>query len=64
MILKLIACLLWFIIIPECVGLGLLNFKKENKSMIFALVIGYILGLAIFQLLAIQKKNLHLKLTN
>lgn len=63
MILNLIACILWFIIIPECVGLGLLNFKKENNSMIFALVIGYILGFALFQLLAIPMIFLHLKFT-
>ena len=63
MVFKLIACLLWFIIIPECVGLGILNFKKENKSMIFALVIGYIFGFAIFQLLAIPMIFLHLKFT-
>lgn len=63
MVLKLFACLLWFIIIPECIGLGLLNFKKDNKSMIFALIIGYIFGFASFQLLAIPMIFMHLKFT-
>ncbi len=63
MILKLLACLLWFIIVPECVGLGLLNLKKENKSMIFAIIIGYIFGFTIFQFLAIPMIFMHLKFT-
>ncbi len=63
MILKFLACILWFAIIPECVGLGLLNFKKENKSMIFALIIGYIFEFALFQFLAIPMIFLHLKFT-
>ena len=63
MILKLLACLLWFVIVPECVGLGLLNLKKENKSMIFAIIIGYIFGFTIFQFLAIPMIFMHLKFT-
>lgn len=63
MILKILACLLWFVIVPEFVGLGILSFKKDNKNMIFALIIGYLLGYAIFQLLAIPMIFMHLKFT-
>lgn len=63
MILKLFACLLWFVIIPEFIGLGILNFKKENKSMVFSLVVGFIFGFALFQILAIPMIFMHLKFT-
>lgn len=63
MILKLLACLLWFFIIPEFIGLGILNFKKDNKNMIFALIIGYIFSFALFQFLAIPMIFMHLKFT-
>ena len=51
---EIIKGLLWLLIIPEIIGLGIIRFsKKENISMLFAYVLGHIFGFALFELLAI-----------
>ena len=41
--LRIINMLLWFLVIPEFLGLAILRFnKKENISIVFSLIIGYL----------------------
>lgn len=53
MALKILKYIVWLFLVPEIAGLGWLSFKKDNKNMIFALLIGYMTEFAVFQLLAI-----------
>lgn len=57
---RIIYMLIWFLIVPESIGLGILNIKKDNRNMIFALVIGYIFEFAFFQCIAIPMIFMHL----
>lgn len=61
---KLLMGLLWFLIIPEIIGLGILCFsRKENKNMMFALVLGYMFSFMIFEILAIPMTFLKCRFT-
>lgn len=57
---RILYCLIWFLIVPEILGLGILNFKKENKSMILALILGYIFEFAVFEIIAIPMIFTHM----
>ncbi len=52
--LKLLIATLWLLIIPEFLGLGILYFSKEDKkNMMLSIIIGYLLGFMIYEILAI-----------
>ena len=64
MVLKVIKGILWLLIIPELIGLGVLRFdKKKNRSIVFAWVLGYMIGFALFEILAVPMIFTHQKYT-
>ena len=64
MILTGLIAILSFIIVPVLVGFNIVKFlKNDNKSILFAYVVGYLIELAICELIAVPMIFLKCKFT-
>ena len=62
--LRIINMLLWFLVIPEFLGLAILRFnKKENISIVFSLIVGYLFEFMVYEIYAIPMTFLKMKFT-